>query len=99
MVVELTRHKRTDHEVWPLEGLVDRWGLVDASGDRLKVGDVEDPGVLAAIPTNGVDGVEVIPVAGDQFPDLHAYLKIAALGVRDQFLGPADVAFAIGRVL
>ena len=56
MIIQLARHKRADDEVGPLEGLMHWRRLMDAPGNRLKIGNIEDPGILAAIPANGIDG-------------------------------------------
>src|ERR1700681_4231717 len=41
VIVQFARHEGTDHEIWPLEGLVYGRRLVDAPGNRLEVGDIE----------------------------------------------------------
>ena len=72
---------------------------MNTSGDWLEVGDIQDPGIGTAVPADGVDRVEVVPVAGNQVADFDAYFVVAALGMCDQFCRAADVALAIGRML
>src|SRR5438552_9792056 len=91
VVVELAWYEGADDEVWSLEGLMHRWWLMDAARDRLEVGNIEDPGVLVAVPADDVAGVVVVPVAGERVADFQAYLEVAALGVRVEFFGSADV--------
>ena len=99
MVVQFARYKRADDKIRSLEGLVHGRRLVDAPGDRLEVSNIEDPGVLAAVPTDGIDGVKVIPVAGNKITYFHAHLKIATLGMRFQLFWAANIALTIGGVL
>src|SRR5205823_2494749 len=73
--------------------------LVNTSSNGLKVAYVEDPGVLAAIPTDGVDGMEVEPIAGDSLAYLYPHFKLARLGVCFKLFRAANVAFTIGGVL
>src|SRR5579884_444156 len=96
VVVELAWHKRADDEVGSLERLMHGWWLMDTTRDRLEVGDVEDPGVLAAVPANDVAGMVVVPVAGESVTDFQAYLEVAALSVCVQFFGSANVALTVG---
>src|SRR5579885_50436 len=72
--------------------------LVDAPGNRLKIGDVEDPGIFVTVPADDVERVIVVPVASDAVADLEAHLELALLRVRDQFFRAANVAVAVGRV-
>src|SRR2546427_12455243 len=81
------------------ERLVNRGRLVNTPSDWLKVSDIKDPGILAAIPTNGIDRVKIIPVAGNEAAYFHAHFKIASLGMRFKFFGTANVALTIGSVL
>src|SRR2546427_7069264 len=53
------------------ERLVNRGRLVNTPSDWLKVSDIKDPGILAAIPTNGIDRVKIIPVAGNEAAYFH----------------------------
>ena len=99
MIVQLARHKRADDEIGTLEGLVYGRRLVNTPGDRLKVINIEDPGIFAAIPADRIDRVEVIPVTRDYVAHFHPHLELSALGVRFKLLGTADIALAVGRVL
>src|SRR5438132_2312574 len=99
MVVQVARHKRADDKIRSLEGLVHGRRLVDASGDRLEVSNIEDPGVFAAVPADGIDGVKVIPVAGNKITYFHAHFKVATLGMRFQFFRATNITLTIGGVL
>src|SRR6266849_620128 len=99
MIIQFTRYKGTDYEVWPLEGLMYWRRLVDAPGDGLKVANIEDPGILAAIPAHGINGMEVKPVTRDHVGHLDTDLVIASFDVRYKLFRPANVAFAVGGVL
>ena len=99
VIVQLARDKGADDEVRPLEVLVNGRRLVNTPGDWLEVGNIENPGVLAAVPANGVDGVEIVPIAGNDGTNFDAHLELTTLGMRDQFFGSADVALAEGRML
>ena len=98
MIVQFTRYEGTDHEVRALEGLMHRWRLMDTPGYWLEVVNVENPGILAAIPTHGIYGVEVKPVARDDVTDLDTHLKVAAPGMRYQLFRPTNVALTVGGV-
>src|SRR5579859_6025778 len=78
---------------------MDRGRLVYATGDGLKIGDIEDPGILMAIPADSIERMEIIPVARDSITDLETHLEVAALRMGDEFLGTANIAITIGRVL
>src|SRR5579875_1639722 len=75
-----------------------RW-LVDTPGNRLKIADIENPGILVTVPAHDIAGMEVIEVAGDAIANFQAHLELAALGMRLQFFGTTNVAFAVGRML
>src|SRR5947199_7334273 len=66
MVVQFAWHKRADDKIRSLERLMHRRRLVYAPRDWLEIGNVEDPGILATIPANRIDGMKIIPVARDQ---------------------------------
>src|SRR5260370_612351 len=99
MIIQFRRYKGTDYEVWPLEGLMYWRRLVDAPGDGLKVANIEDPGILAAIPAHGINGMEVKPVTRDHVGHLDTDLVIASFDVRYKLFRPANVAFAVVGVL
>src|SRR5947209_6244255 len=98
MVVQLARHKRTDNKIRSLKRLMHGWRLVYTPGDRLEISNVEDPGILTAVPANRIDRVKIIPVARNQRTYFHAYLKITAFSMRFQFFRTTNVALTIGRV-
>src|SRR5437763_15039115 len=95
VIVQLARHKRADNEIGTLEGLVYGWRLVDTPGDRLKVANIEDPGIFTAIPANRIDGAEVIPITGDGLAYLHSHFELATLGMRLAFLRKAHSSLTI----
>src|ERR1051326_2549514 len=99
MIVQLAWHKRADDEIGTLEGLVYVRRLVNTPGDWLKVVNIEDPGIFAAIPADRIDRVEVIPVTGDDIAHFHPHLELPALGMRFELLRTANIALAVGRVL
>src|SRR5947209_20627833 len=99
MIVQLARHKRADDEIGTLEGLVYRWRLVNTPGDRLKVANIEDPGIFTAIPADRIDGVEVKPITGDGVAYFRSHFELATLGIRFVFLRTANIALTIRRVL
>src|SRR5579859_754869 len=99
MIVQLARHKRANDKIRPLEGLMYGRRLVDTPGDWLEIIDVEDPGILAAIPANGINGMEIVPVAGDSAAYLHPHLELAALSMRFKLFRAANIALAIGGML
>ncbi len=78
---------------------MDRRRLVDTARDRLKIGNIENPGILVAVPADDVKGMEVVPVAGNECANFDAYLKVAALGMRRQLLRAANIAVIVGRML
>src|ERR1700736_627357 len=99
VIVQLARHKRADDEIGTLEGLVYGWRLVDTPGDRLKVANVEDPGIFTDIPSDYIYGMEVIPITGDGVAYFHSHFELATLGMRFEFLRKANIALAVGRML
>ena len=99
VIVQFARDKRAYDKIWSLERLVDRGRLVNTPGDWFKVSDIKDPGIFAAVPTNGIERVKVIAVATNEVAYFHPHFKIAPLGMRFQFFGTANVTFTIGRVL
>jgi hypothetical protein len=62
VVVELAWHEGAHDVVAAGEGLVDRRRLVDATGDRLEIADVEDVRVQVAVPADDVEGMVAVVV-------------------------------------
>ena len=96
MKVEQPRHKGADDEARPVEGLVHRRRLVDPPRDRLEILDVEGVGPQMAVPADHVQRVVVVKETVDLAARLDAYLELADLVDRDQLVGRADVALAVG---
>src|SRR5437764_46268 len=90
VVIKLTRDKRAHDEVWSLEGLVNRRWLMDASGNWLKVVDIEDPGIFVAIPAHDVKRMVLIPVAGNHMTNSDTDFEFSCLSTRGQFLWTAN---------
>ena len=98
VVVEQARHEGANDEAPRGEGLVNRWGLVDPAGDRLKIVDRKGVGINVTIPTYDVEGVAEVMVGVEVVLLLDVEQKITLLIVGIQACGFADVAFAEGRV-
>ena len=99
VVVELPRHEGADDEVLALEGLVDGRRLVDPSGDRLEIADVEDVGVQVAVPAHHVERMVVVVIARELTSGLDVDAEVARLRVRRLVGRDADVAMVIRRML
>src|SRR5260370_7160189 len=91
VIVQLARHKRADDEIGTLEGLVYGRRLVDTPGDRLKVANIEDPGIFTAIPANRIDGGEVIQITGHRVAYFHSHSKLPTLGLRSDYTRKANL--------
>src|SRR2546421_12934667 len=95
MVIKLTWDKRANDEVWSLESLVDWWWLMDTPGNRLKVVNIEDPGIFIAIPTHNIKRVMLKPVAGNHMTNPDTYLEFTCFGTRGQFFWPTNISLTV----
>ena len=71
VVIEQPGYKRTDHKSTSLECLVNRGRLVDLSGNRHKIIDVEYIGEIVTIPTDQIKGVMLIAIGLDAILKLY----------------------------
>src|SRR5690349_23266025 len=90
VIVKQSRYERADHKVMCLEGLMHRRRLMDSSGDRLEVFNVEDPWVEIAIPTHHVERMVIQKMLAKSVPYLDANFKFAALGMSFKLFGQAN---------
>ena len=73
--------------------------LVNPSGDRLKILDVEGVGVEEAVPTHGIERVMPQGVQGVATVGAHHHRKLAALSVARQLQRGAHIALTERRML
>ena len=99
VVVVQPRHEGAEHEAVALEGLVHRRRLVQPAGDRLEVVDAEGPGVVVAVPADGVEGVMVEDHALADCPALHHDGEFPGLVVERQQGRRPDIPLAERAVL
>ena len=95
MIIELARDKGTNNEIGSLERLMHRRRLMNAARNRLKIGNVQNPGVLIAIPTNDIAGMKIVPVTCQRATDFDTNLKFATFSMGSQLLRSTNIAFTI----
>src|ERR1700730_5958875 len=96
MIVEQPWTKRTNHEIICFESQVNRWRLMDATGDRLKIMDRESKGVTTASPSNDVEMTMPVMYVVQHALLLGLYKEISLFLKGAEVGGWPDVPFAIG---
>src|SRR5690348_12782169 len=96
MIVQFAWHKGTHYKVWPLECLMHWWWLMHTTRDWLEIGNIENPGILVAIPPHSIARVKIVPIAGNVIANFQAHLVVSALSVRYQFFGNTNITLTIG---
>src|ERR1700754_23888 len=99
MVVEETGTERTDYKVMPLKGLMHGRGLMYPACDGLEVMNAERIRVTTPIPANDIKRMMPVMNAIHSAFFLHLNKEIPFFIDRSQPLRPADIPFAIGRML
>src|SRR5258708_32262872 len=77
---------------------MNRRRLVNASGYRLKVADVEYPGIQIAVPAHHIEGVMRKGMARDAVPHFDSNFKFTLFNDRFKLLRRAQITLAIGCV-
>jgi len=72
---------------------------MDASGDRLEIGDVEPEGPQVPVPADDVERVVLVVVGGDPVGGADVDDELAVLIVRRRLGRRVDVPLGVGRVL
>src|SRR6476469_6098290 len=70
--------------------------LMHPAGNRLEVSNVERKWPEMTIPSDDVQRVVRVDVAGDLSPGLHAHFELAGFIVRDERIGRTNIALRIG---
>src|SRR5690242_5552736 len=99
MIIQHPRHKRADYKVRSLKRLMHRRRLMYASSDRLKVGNIKDPGILIAIPANDIKGMKIVPITGNSSTNFKAHLVFTRLSMSNQLLRTTNITLTIGSML
>src|SRR3990172_6339179 len=82
VIIKETWDKGTEHEVVALKSLVGGRGLMDPARDRLKVLNVEYPGIEISIPPDNIEGMMIQHMTGQAVAHFDSNLEFAALGMR-----------------
>ncbi len=69
------------------------------TGDGHKIVDVENPGIEITVPSNNVEGMEIVYVAVKVIQFLNLNFMLAFLVYRNELARKAEIAFAIRRML
>src|SRR3569833_2265446 len=98
MIVEFAGHERADNKVMPLESLVHRRRLVQATSYRFKIMDRKCPGVMEAIPSNKIERMGAIDIGIYQTLFFYQDFKIALFVMSFQVGRAFNVTRAIRRL-
>jgi hypothetical protein len=92
VVVELSGHERADDEVPRLERLVGGRRLVDPTGDRLEVADVEPERPEVTVPADEIGRVMAVVVGGHAIRRADMDDVVTLVGTGFDELGRVEVA-------
>lgn len=86
MVIKQARHEGAEDEPWPIEGLVNGRGLVDAAGNRLEIANVEGKRPQMPIPPHDIERVVGVGEPGDDVAGFDVDMVLPPFIIGDEFI-------------
>src|ERR1035441_99874 len=99
MVIEKTRTKRANYKVVGLEGLMNRWRLMNTTGNRFEIMNGKRPGIQVSVPAYGIKRMRSISKRIYHSLLLDHHFEVTFFIMSFHVHGLADITLAEGRML